>query len=443
MTPIKYNSRRPNKPPKNAMTDSRIAAVKILQDIIENKTFASEAKLRFEKEIGGDSAFVNMLVQMALRHLVGIKRLLKQFVKKKLPPRAAFAWYALILGTAEILYLDTPDYAAINSYVELIKKQLDKYVAGFANAVLRRVAAAEETPPAEEEFFPPEFRKILNAGYDKKTVRRIEQTFLNEPALDLTCKDNPELWAQKLGARLLPTGTLRLDNQGSITKLPGFADGVWWVQDFAASLAAKTLGSDLGGKKILDLCAAPGGKTAQLLAQGAVVTALDVSAARLNKLKENMARLRLPAPKIVCTDAVSYLNSLSEPPFDAVLLDAPCSATGTLRRHPELVHIKNTADVEKQAEIQKQILSVVSKALKNGGTLVYCVCSLAKAEGERQIAAFLEQNSEFRLEPLSSFVPAEISEILTPEGCIRTLPCHLQKFGGTDGFFIARLKKGK
>ncbi len=427
------------------MTDSRTVAVRILQDIIENKTFASEAKCRFEKEIGGDSAFVNMLIQTALRRLTGIKRLLKRFVKKKLPPRAAFAWYALILGTAEILYLDTPDYAAINSYVELIKKQLDKYVAGFANAVLRKVAAAKETLPAvtDEEFFPPEFRKILNAGYDKKNVRRIEQTFLNEPALDLTCKGNPELWAQKLGARLLPTGTLRLDNRGGITCLPGFKDGAWWVQDFAASLAAKILGDNLGGKKILDLCAAPGGKTAQLLTQGAVVTALDISESRLSKLKENMARLRLPAPEIICADAVSYLNGLSEPLFDAVLLDAPCSATGTLRRHPELVHIKNAADVEKQTAVQKQILSVVSKALKNGGTLVYCVCSLTKTEGEGQIAAFLKQNPEFRIKPLDAFVPAEISEILTPEGYIRTLPCHLREFGGTDGFFIACLKKEK
>lgn len=426
------------------MTDSRHTAVQILQDIIDNRSFASEVRQRFEEEIGGDSAFVNMLVQTALRHMTGTKRRLKQFVKKKLPPRAAFAWYALILGATEILYMDTPDYAVINSYVDIVKKRLDKYVAGFVNAVLRKITAAKDTlaDTPDEEFFPPEFRKILNDGYGKKTVRRIEQSFLNEPQLDLSCKESPELWAQKLGARLLPTASLRLPNRGNIAKLSGYADGVWWVQDFAASLAAKTLGANLNGQKILDLCAAPGGKTAQLLAAGADVTALDVSESRLQRLRENVCRLKLPQPQIICADAVSYLNGLPEPCFDAVLLDAPCSATGTLRRHPELVHIKNPADVEKQAEIQKQILAVVSKALKPNGLLVYCVCSLAKAEGERQIAAFLAAHPEFCIEPLTDFVPAEISEILTPEGFIRTLPCHLEQLGGTDGFFVARLKKG-
>lgn len=425
------------------MADSRLTAAQILLDIIENKNFASDAKARFEKQIGADSAFVNMLLQTALRHMVFIKRILRQFVKKKLPAQSVLAYYALILGTAEILYMDTPDYATINSYVELVKKQLDKYVAGFVNAVLRKVVAGKETFSAskDEEFFPPEFRKILNAGYGKKTVRRIEQSFLTEPGLDLSCKSEPQLWAKKLNARLLPTGTLRLPNQGSVAKLEGYEEGAWWVQDFAASLAAKALGNNLSGQKVLDLCAAPGGKTAQLLAAGAQVMALDISETRLARLQENIKRLNLPTPEIVCADAVAYLQSLAAPQFDAVLLDAPCSATGTLRRHPEIVHIKNLSDVEKQTAVQKEILSVVSNALKPGGTLVYCVCSLAKAEGEEQIAAFLDQHPEFRRQSLKPMIPAEISEIVNSDGCIRTLPCHLEKFGGVDGFFIARLQK--
>ena len=338
--------------------------------------------------------------------------------------------------------MDTPDYAAINSYVELIKKNFDKYLAGFANAVLRKVVSSKENPsPEKEEFFPPEFRKILNLDYNKKTVRKIEQTFISEPKLDISCKEDSSIWAQKLNATLLPLGSLRLDNRGAINKLLGFKEGAWWVQDFAASLAAKTLGKELKGQQILDLCAAPGGKTAQLLSARANVTALDISENRLSRLKENISRLKLAQPEILCADAVTYLNTLNTPIFDAVLLDAPCSATGTLRRHPELVHIKNLSDIEKQVSIQKQILSVVSKALKRGGTLVYCVCSLSKAEGEYQIISFLEQHPEFTIDPLTNFVPAEISEILTPEGFIRTLPYHLHRHGGADGFFIARLKK--
>lgn len=425
------------------MADSRLTAAQILLDIIENKNFASEAKARFEKQIGTDSAFINMLLQTTLRHMVFIKRILKQFVKKKLPAQSALAHYALLLGTTEILYMDTPDYAAINSYVELVKKQLDKYVAGFVNAVLRKVVANKETFLAakDEEFFPPEFRKILNAGYGKKTVRKIEQSFLNEPGLDLSCKAEPQAWAQKLEAAFLPTGTLRLPNQGGIARLEGYEEGAWWVQDFAASLAAKALGKNIAGQKVLDLCAAPGGKTAQLLAAGAQVTALDISETRLARLQENVKRLKLPQPEIICADAVSYLQNLPAPAFDAILLDAPCSATGTLRRHPEIVHIKNLSDVEKQTIIQKEILNVVSKALKPGGTLIYCVCSLAKAEGEEQIAAFLKEHAEFSLRPLTSEIPPEISEIVNSSGCIRTLPCHLEKFGGTDGFFVARLQK--
>lgn len=425
------------------MTDSRLIVVKILQDIIENKTFASEAKARFEKQIGSDSAFVNMLLQTSLRHMLYIKRILKQFIKRKLPPQSASAYYALIVGSAEILYMDTPDYAVINSYVEIIKKQLDKYVAGFVNAALRKIVAnkVDFTQNPNEEFFPPEFRKILNASYNKKTIRKIENSFSQEPCLDLTCKSDSQFWAQKLEAILLPTGTLRLPNQGNITKLNGYEDGAWWVQDFAASLAVKVLGNNLSNKKILDLCAAPGGKTAQLLSEGAVVTALDISESRLSRLQKNIQRLNLPQPEIVCTDAVSYLQNIPTPCFDAILLDAPCSATGTLRRHPELVHIKNLSDVTKQTAIQKEILSVVSNALKSGGTLIYCVCSLSKTEGEEQIASFLSEHPEFSLQSLTPLLPSETSEIIDNTGCIRSLPYHLEKFGGIDGFFIARLEK--
>ena len=396
------------------MCNPRLTAACMLQEIISAKIFLSEAKGRLESAGEQDNAFVNMLLLTALRHLVYIRKIIKQYVRKKLPAQSAFAQYALILGITEALYLDTPDYALINSYVDIVKKQLDKYVAGFVNAVLRKVCSARNELQAADcgEFFPQEFYKILRSGYGNKTIRKIENAALQEPCLDLTAAKNPRRLADELNGTLLPCETIRLPNSGQINKLPGYEDGLWWVQDFSAALAAKTLGS-LAGKRVLDLCAAPGG---------------------------NLLRLKMSA-RIICADAVSYLKDFKDAPYDAVLLDAPCSATGTIRRHPELVHIKTAADVDKQVALQKQILNVVGNAVKPGGKVVYCVCSLVPAEGERQMEDFLTAHPEFRTVRLNKFVPREISEILTPEGWLRILPHHLSAWRGADGFFIAQLEK--
>lgn len=425
------------------MTEPRRIAVEMMQKILDEKVFFSDAKLSRQELSPQDSAFVNMLVLTTLRHLVYIKKALKNFVKKKLPANAAPGKYALFLGTAELLYLNTPDYAAINSYVEIAKKTTDKFVAGFVNAVLRNVAKQkEELKKADSgEFFPPEFFRILNQDYGKKTIQKIQRAAMLEPDLDLSVKNNPADWAKKLGGTLLPNETVRLKNNGRIDALEGYAEGEWWVQDFAASLAAKTLGS-LKGLKVLDLCAAPGGKTAQLLNAGANVTALDISEPRLQKLKENLNRLKFNA-KIICADALEYLKNRTEPAYDAILLDAPCSATGTIRRHPELVHIKRLQDIEKLAALQKDILEVTGRALKKGGTLVYCTCSIAKEEGEKRIEEFIKNHPEFTIKPINAEeIGTGLSELITEEGFIRTLPCHLATAGGSDAFFIARLQKG-
>lgn len=424
------------------MTEPRRIAVELMQKILDEKIFFSDTKNNYPEIAPQDSAFINMLVLTTLRHLVFIKKSLKKFVKKKLPDNAAPGKYALFLGTAEILYLNTPDYAVINSYVEITKKMTDKYVAGFVNAVLRNIAKQKEELKKTDsgEFFPPEFFRILNQDYGKKTIQKIQQAAMAEPDLDLSVKNNPQNWAEKLGGTVLPNGTVRLKNNGRINALEGYADGEWWIQDFAASLAALTL-NRINGLKVLDLCAAPGGKTAQLLNMGADVTALDISEPRLQKLRENLERLKFKAD-IICADALDYLKNISEPAYDAVLLDAPCSATGTIRRHPELVHIKRLQDIEKLAALQKDILNVTGNALKKGGTLVYCTCSIAKEEGEKQIENFLAAHSEFSIKPITAEEIGGISEIITPEGFIRTLPQHLSKNGGSDAFFIARLQKG-
>lgn len=431
------------------MPDPRLLSARILQDILEKKHFFTEAKAAFSDNGAPDNAFVNMLVLTALRHLVFIKKTLRRFVKKKLPAKVAFGEYALILGTAECLYMDTPDYALLNSWVDITKKETDKYVAGLVNAVLRKIVAGKSELQKEDkgEFFPPEFFKLLSADYGTDTAKKIQKAALTEPALDITARQEPHKLAPKLGGTLLPNGSIRLKNGGKIENLPEYDDGSWWVQDFAASLAVKTLGK-VSGKKILDICAAPGGKTAQLAAGGAEVTALDVSPVRLERLKENMTRLKLSCREIICADGIKYLQAQTEPQFDAVLLDAPCSATGTIRRHPEIVHIKNTGDIKKQTALQAKFLQNVGKALKKGGLLVYCVCSAAKDEGERQIKAFLENNSEFENLPvtaaeLQTMPDGNLREIITAEGYVRTLPCHLPNDGGCDSFFIARLQKVK
>lgn len=418
------------------MADPRLQTALILQDILENKTIASEAKQHIDSVAEKDLAFSNMLLQTSLRNLVYIKKVLKNFIKKKLPANSKLALYVLILGATEILYLNTPDYAVINSYVDITKNKLNKYVAGFVNAVLRKICNFKETGDKQptRDFFPPEFRRIINNSYSKKQASAIEASFSHEPLLDITTKSGKTI----KDATPLPLGSYRLKNCGNITKIEGFSEGSWWVQDFSSSLAVKLL-ANLQNKRVLDVCAAPGGKTAQLIDKGAHVTALDISSQRLEKLKENLKRLKLEAQEIICADAICWLKNFKQEPFDLILLDAPCSATGTLRRHPELVHIKTLSDIDKMSDIQHQLLDLVPTALKNNGTLVYCTCSLSKKEGEEQISMFLKRHSNFKTVPIH--LPDELKDMKTPEGWIRILPHHLAEYGGADGFFIALLTK--
>lgn len=429
------------------MTDPRLTAAETLQNILSGQTFLSEVKNAERLRAHKDFAFINMLLLTTLRRLVFLKKTLKNFIKKPLPEKSAFVEYALLTAAAELLFMESPDYAVLNSYVNLIKQKTDKYLANFANAVLRNLCRQKNEILAQNttEVFPPEFQKILQKGYSKATIAAIEEFTLFEPLLDLTVKQNAPDWAERLGGQLMPNGTVRLENNGKISGLPGFHDGSWWVQDFAAALAVQSLG-DIRGLKILDLCAAPGGKTAQLINAGADVTALDISEQRLMTLAENIHRLKLPLPKIVCEDALNYLQKPMSEAYDIILLDAPCSATGTLRRHPELIHLKSRKDISQAALVQQQLLSASAKTLAPGGTLLYAVCSLAPQEGEEQIFNFLSAHPNFRTDPiteqsLNRFSNHSLSEIITPSGWIRTLPFHLKHLGGMDGFFIARLKK--
>lgn len=421
------------------MPDNRATAVQILF-----QTFSRRSFLNFEpmEDLSpADRGFVKMLVMTTVRRYEFIRKVIRQFARRKLPAKAAYAQYALACAVCELLFMNTADYAVINSCVNLVKKNCDRYVAGFVNAVLRKIAAEKDLLKQHDkgEFFSAAFFELLNKDYSSRTVREIQKISLTEPPLAVTVKDNPRQWAEKLAGTYLDGNTVILPQAGQICELEGYAEGSWWVQDYAASLAVCCL-ENIAGKRILDLCAAPGGKTAQLLSRGARVTSLDNVQQRLGTLRENMRRLRLQPEKIICADALHYLSDFNEEPFDAVLLDAPCSGTGVFRRHPEIVHIKNIQDTINQANLQKQLLAHISPVLKAGGSLIYCTCSIAKNEGETQISDFLENHPDFRLEPLKS---ERFPEIITPEGFIRTLPHHLTKFGGCDAFFIAKLIKVK
>ena len=391
-----------------------------------------------------ERAFAKKLIFTALRKQTFLKKVIGRYSSKQLPPKLSIEQIALILGATEILYLHTPQYAVVSSYVDIAKKLGNKYAGGFVNAVLRKICQDADTirQASNVPFFSKNFRRILQPDYTAKQIAAIEKYAALEPPLDLTIKSEPAHWAEILGGKLMPNNSVRLYSAGAVSQLSGYQEGAWWVQDFASSLAVTALGN-IKGKNVLDLCAAPGGKTAQLINAGATVTAVDISAPRLQKLKENLARLKFKAKNIICSDAINYLQNNNEN-FDIIILDAPCSASGTLRRHPEIVHTKTPEDVVQSVKLQQQMLSATASHLKKGGILLYSVCSLSKNEGERQVANFIDANPEFKIVPITSAVLFNsniLPEIITPEGFIRCLPSILGTEGGMDGFFIAVLQK--
>jgi 16S rRNA (cytosine967-C5)-methyltransferase len=265
----------------------------------------------------------------------------------------------------------------------------------------------------------------------------------HDPSLDLTVKSDAEQWATRLHGEILATGSVRTLLQGSVTMLPGFTEGHWWVQDAAAALPARLFG-DITGKTIVDLCAAPGGKTAQLVQAGARVIAVDRSPSRMARLRDNLARLTLEAETAVA-DAADWLDQENHGDIDGILIDAPCTSTGTIRRHPDVGWLRQESDIAALAAQQKRLLQKAVTRLKPGGMLVYCTCSLEPEEGEQIISALLAGEPAMRRVPIEASEVAGLTEILNREGDLRTMPCHLPhedpRLGGLDGFYAARLVK--
>jgi 16S rRNA (cytosine967-C5)-methyltransferase len=391
-----------------------------------------------------DRALTRALVAVVLRRLGTLRHLLGSFLERGAPPQAPRAESALLIGAAQILFLDVPDHAAVDLSVRLV--QADRHAvrfAGLVNAVLRRVTregagmlATLDMPVLDT---PAWLFARWTQHYGAATAHAIAAANGHEPALDLTVKEDAEAWAAKLGGRVLPTGTVRVVAHGPVTALAGFDEGAWWVQDAAAAMPVRLLG-DIRGRRVADLCAAPGGKTAQLVAAGAHVTAIDRAPARLKRLQDNLARLSLEA-ELVCADVAEWTGE----PFDAVLLDAPCAATGTIRRHPDIPWLKREEDVTALAVAQRRLIEHSAALTKPGGTLVYCTCSLEPDENEAVVAALMAHNSNMQRQPLVADELFGRAELISANGDLRTLPCQLPdpdpRFAGLDGFYAARLVK--
>lgn len=393
-----------------------------------------------------DRGLVRAILVTALRYRMTIAGLLARRLEKPLPPNATALSHILHVAAAQILFLDIPDSAAVDLAVTHAKSDpRTQRFSGLVNGVLRTLARAKETELpaalAATDEAPKWFSDRLKAAYGAEMTRQILAAHRVEAPVDFTVKADPELWAEKLGGIVLPTGTVRVEKlSASVTELPGFSEGAWWVQDAAASFPARLFG-DVKGLRVADLCAAPGGKIAQLILAGAKVTALDTSKNRLARLTQNLERLGLSA-EIVQADLLKYQPAEL---FDAVLLDAPCSSTGTVRRHPDVPWTKTAADVEKLADLQAKLLARAVTLVKPGGRIVFSNCSLDPIEGEDLYRAFLAGNKTVADDPLQPGEIAGIDAFLTPQGTLRTTPADLDRgspgVSGLDGFFAARMRR--
>lgn len=436
---------RRSPPVPRGLPPRRVAAF-VLRDINEESLTLEDALARQFAEGEGpglddrDRALVRAIVTAALRRLGTIHAALDERMPKGIPAKSGLLAEILIVGAAQILLLDIPDRAAVDLAVHHARADRRAFpYAKLVNAVLRRVAEAREailaSPSAVDA--PRWLFERWQQTYGDTTARAIMEAQRREPGVDITVKSDAPVWAERLNGLLLSTGTVRLIDRTRISTLSGYEEGAWWVQDAAASLPARLIAARTG-ERVLDLCAAPGGKTAQLAAAGAIVTAVDRSPERLQRLRDNLQRLGLSA-EVVAAD----VRTFNAAPYDAVLLDAPCSATGTIRRHPDVAWTRGPDDIASLARLQRALLDHAASLVSDGGRLVYSTCSLEPEEGEEQIAGFLARHPEFVRSPIGGDEIAGLADAITPLGELRTLPQHLPhetaRLAGLDGFYAARL----
>ncbi len=430
---------------------ARSVTFDLLTAVLRQKLSLDQA-LSEHPGIGGlevrDRGFARSITATTLRRLGQIDALIDIALERPLPRKAQGAHDLLRLGLTQLLFLGTPPHAAVATTVDLAQALGHGPHKSLINAILRRFSREGsdlvKNQDAARINTPNWLWQAWTAAYGEPTCRHIAEAHLTEAPLDITVKGNTledkKEWAEKLDARLLPTGSLRRDAGGMVNTLEGFDDGAWWVQDAAAALPVRLFG-DVSDKHVIDLCAAPGGKTAQLAAAGARVTAVDRSEKRLLRVRENLDRLGLDAD-IVCADAGDWRPDKTA---DAVLVDAPCSSTGTIRRHPDVARLKAPEDVSKLSGVQDRLLAAAVDMVKPGGEIVYCSCSLQPEEGPDRITALLDAGapvSRVAVQPGDIGGPGKLTEdLISADGALRSLPSHLEEGGGMDGFFAARLKR--
>ncbi|MFD2239200.1 RsmB/NOP family class I SAM-dependent RNA methyltransferase [Aureimonas populi] len=431
---------------------SRRVAARLLAAVVEARTSldgltdAGGGHPEYRRLDARDRGLVKAILMAALRRRGTVEAILAACLDRPLPGKAASLRTLLHIGAAQILFLDVPDSAAVDTSVELARADpRNARFTGLVNAILRRVSREKEAflarfdDPALD--CPPWLFERLVAAYGEPRARAIALAHRRPAPLDLSVKADAAGWAERLGGEALATGTVRLPPlDRAVTELAGFAEGAWWVQDAAAALPARLLG-EVSGSTVADLCAAPGGKTAQLAAAGARVSAFDISKSRMKRLQENFARLGLSAET-----HIGDLRALAaREPFDAVLLDAPCSSTGTIRRHPDVAYTKDAAEIGKLAGVQAALLAAAAGLVRPGGRLVFSNCSLDPVEGEAVVEAFLAARPDYARLPVRPAELPGLEEAVTSAGEVRTTPDMLDRGtpsrSGLDGFFAARLAR--
>ncbi len=430
----------PSKTPKHG---ARYVAAHGVREVLVDGTpldLALSGQALFAQLERRDRAFARLIAATVFRRMGQIDKVLAPFIKKT---PTDYAQAVLRTGAAQILFLDTPAYAAVNGSVALLRRsKKTAHMAGMANAVLRRVTEQGKdllSKTTTLDNIPDWLQLSWTKSYGAEACQKMADILILEPPLDLTTKPNIS------GPRgdMLPGDTIRLAKAGDVRELAGYKEGGWWVQDVSAALPIRLLVNSLGclkNKRVLDMCAAPGGKTLQLAAEGAFVTALDKNEDRLKRVRENLERTGLSAT-LAFGDALKWRDPENKNGrgFDIVILDTPCTATGTYRRRPDVLHNKKPADIDSLVRIQEKLLLAAARHVAPGGTLIYCTCSLQMQEGEEQITKFMLNRTDFRHNSLLGIEDLGVAESVTSEGILRVLPHFMHEKGGMDGFFVAML----
>lgn len=437
----KRNNRK-TKTPDAALT-ARLVAFDVIRDVLHKKlplegSFESMAQRR--RLAGSDRAYAEFIVRTVLKRRGQIDALLDHCIAERLPRKALPVLDVLRIGIAQLLFSATADHAAVSTTVDLCRAVDQQPFAKLVNAVMRRLQREGEAMVAEQDPATLNTPKWLwdswHKAYGGEAARAIAEAHAETPPTDLSVKSNVETWAETLGGNVILGDSIRLSDAENIRNLAGYEEGTWWVQDAAAHLPVRLLG-DVDGKRVFDLCAAPGGKTMALASKGAHVTAVDISAKRLERLQENLTRTSLDVDIIT-----SDVRKWSPDDFaDIVVLDAPCSSTGTARRHPDILYSKTADDITKLSLVQDELLNAAAELVKPGGLLMYITCSLQPEEGTDRVRSFLERNPAFSVQRISTDELPDLPEAIDRQGNLRTLPTMLNERGGMDGFYAARLQK--